>query len=507
MQLKSLYIKDYKILKDFSIEFPYDFEKYIAVFIGANGSGKSTILEAIAQIFSSAVMNETAKFEFELEYSVRLEQVLEQTTTTMDVHTAYIIVKLSAYKDEEIKVSIVSGMDDTDYTDKIIDSKKQVVFGLGSEKSVQSYLPDNIIIYYSGLSQIMEELCIPHEVKLSKAYRKNVNLDRSFFYYSPEHFGIILLSLLSFEFGDIPEFLRTKAKISGVQSIQIRLKKPEWGDKDSIENFWGAEGEVRKLLNYLDSMSEVKGLVDNLDDNNPNTNGVVIESFQNESIVITLLGLDILYKTREFLVEERNLFEVFNIMLADGLLDDISFSFIKSEHEVHCNFSVLSEGEQQAITIKGLTELLYGKNSLFLFDEPDTYLHPEWQSQFLTTIEDAIANSYESENSFLIATHSPMMLSNLRQGAIYKMALGVPFKYSGQTYGKDSNLILSQTMETVPRLQSIDDEIKDLDELIKKGEFQSAKDKIASLTEILGVSDPTLIRLSAIIKRKEIIGR
>jgi len=61
MQLKHLYIKDYKILKDFHIDFPYDFKKYVSVFIGANGSGKSTILEAIAQIFSSVYLNEKAK--------------------------------------------------------------------------------------------------------------------------------------------------------------------------------------------------------------------------------------------------------------------------------------------------------------------------------------------------------------------------------------------------------------------------------------------------------------
>ena len=50
MQLEKLYIDDYKILKDFTIEFPYDFKKYISVFIGVNGSRKSTILEIIAQI-------------------------------------------------------------------------------------------------------------------------------------------------------------------------------------------------------------------------------------------------------------------------------------------------------------------------------------------------------------------------------------------------------------------------------------------------------------------------
>ena len=64
MQLKKLYIKDYKILKDFTFKFPYDFQKYISVLIGVNGSGKSTVLEAFAEIFSCVILDQKAKFAF-----------------------------------------------------------------------------------------------------------------------------------------------------------------------------------------------------------------------------------------------------------------------------------------------------------------------------------------------------------------------------------------------------------------------------------------------------------
>ena len=127
MQLKHLYIKDYKILKDFHIDFPYDFKKYISVFIGANGSGKSTILEAIAQIFSSVYLNEKAKFGFELEYSVRLDNITEETFNSGKFHIAYILVKLKANEGEKIKVSIDSGLDDTNFENKIISGKHQVI--------------------------------------------------------------------------------------------------------------------------------------------------------------------------------------------------------------------------------------------------------------------------------------------------------------------------------------------------------------------------------------------
>ena len=97
----------------------------------------------------------------------------------------------------------------------------------------------------------MQELVEPHNQIISVDYRKNNSLAvRDFFYFQPEHFGIILTSLLSFEYGDIPEFLRSKEKIVGVQSIRIRLQKPEWAS-DSIQKYWGAKGEVRNFLDYL----------------------------------------------------------------------------------------------------------------------------------------------------------------------------------------------------------------------------------------------------------------
>jgi recombinational DNA repair ATPase RecF len=80
MQVTSLYIKDYKLLKEFNISF----RKNVSILIGINGSGKSTILECLALVFSDAFLKEKSKFGFKLEYELRLEETLEQTTTTSE---------------------------------------------------------------------------------------------------------------------------------------------------------------------------------------------------------------------------------------------------------------------------------------------------------------------------------------------------------------------------------------------------------------------------------------
>lgn len=494
MQLKHLYIKDYKILKDFHIDFPYDFKKYISVFIGANGSGKSTILEAIAQIFSNVYLNEKAKFGFELEYSVRLDNITEETFNSGEFHIAYILVKLQAKQGEKIQVSVDSGMDDTDFTDKIISEKHKVILNQGSQQVALSYLPDNIVIYYSGLSKIMQKLVEPHNQIISKKYRKNNTLaKRDFFYFEPKHFGIILTGLLSYEYGDVPKFLFKKAKILGVQSIQIRLKKPEWAN-DTIQNFWGAKGEVRNFLDYL---NENSASLENLQtpDQTKGIGNIVIEAWQDEALIISIISQQKLYEIREYLIEERKLFEVLNIMLSDGILDNISFSLFDENRN---GFSILSEGEQQTIIIKGLTEFLSEKNSLFLFDEPDTYLHPKWQRQFISEIENTIENSYDAENSFIIATHSPQLLSNAKSEMNFVKIIedGALVEKTPRFYGREINTILYELMDVEERNEAIKKSISNLFTLIEEEEIEEAEKSLKELQEIIGEDDPELLRAS-----------
>lgn len=494
MQLKRLYIDDYKILKNFTIEFPYDFKKYISVLIGTNGSGKSTVLEVIAKIFSNVYLNEKAKFGFELEYSVRLENITEETFNSGEFHVAYILVKLKANMGESIKVSIDSGIDDTNFSDKIISGKHKILLNQGSQNVTLSYLPDNIIIYYSGLSEIMQELVNPHNEIISTAYRKyNTLAERTFFYFQPEHFGIILTSLLSFEYGDIPNFLKTKAKISGVQSIQIRLQKPEWAN-DTIQNFWGAKGEVRNFLDYLNENSATPDDLAN-PDNSKGVGSIVIEAWQDETIIISILTQERLFEIRNHLIEERKLFEILNILYTDGMLKDISFA-LKKEGDEHKTLGVLSEGEQQAIIIKGLTELLSEKNSLFLFDEPDTYLHPKWQRQFITDIENTIDSNYESENSFVIATHSPQLLSNAQSELNFVKIIedGALIENTPKHYGREINSILYELMGVEERNKLVRNKISNLYTLIDEEEIEDAETSLKELQELIGEDDPELKR-------------
>jgi predicted ATP-binding protein involved in virulence len=149
MQLISLYIKKYNHLEEFTIEF----KQKLSVIIGVNGSGKSSILEVLAQVFSAAYLGEKAEFSFKLTYEL----------------SDFTIVELSADAGLTIKMN-------------------------GNNKIDNALLPSNVVVYYSGLSDKMEKLCKPHEDKQRADFKGGNFTQRPFFYYRSENFKMFLLA-------------------------------------------------------------------------------------------------------------------------------------------------------------------------------------------------------------------------------------------------------------------------------------------------------------------------
>ena len=80
MKLEYLYIDGYKGLKRLKLQFkeqtgvvPVDF------LIGCNGSGKSSVLEAVGLIFTRIMQNELPGFIFELKYFRAAEKIICRT--------------------------------------------------------------------------------------------------------------------------------------------------------------------------------------------------------------------------------------------------------------------------------------------------------------------------------------------------------------------------------------------------------------------------------------------
>ena len=487
MQLKRLYIKEYKLFKDFTYEFPADNQHYIHVLIGINGSGKSTILEAIAEIFSCVVLGEKAKFGFELEYSIiKRYSTLTKVDGFQLGYSQTFDIKLTSARDEfpVARVDVQSGYNE--FSLKGIDSTNN--FALPKQSifpKLHDILPDSIIIYYSGSSEIMRNLFIPHNNRmLEKLIKGILNEPNLFHYHEPKLFNLILIGLLSYEYGDVPIYLKEKAKISGIYSIEMTLKRPIWAS-DSVDNFWGVKGEIRDFLNFLDSISakDVKSIIDG-------SGKILVEKDSDHYISISINGNN-LFAIKDYLAEEKKLFKILYALYIDELLDEIYIVLFKEENGKQIVFHDLSEGEQQALTIKGLTELLGGENTLFLFDEPDTFLHPKWQRNFIAEIEDNIDQQYNNELSYLIATHSPQILSNAKPDKTYVKIIedGQLVEQTPKHYGREISSILYNLMGVEERNETIRKDLSKLFMLIEDEKIKEAQNELERLTEILGDTD------------------
>ncbi|OOV17326.1 AAA family ATPase [Flavobacterium sp. LM4] len=398
MQLIKLHIIDrYNDLSDFTISF----SDKVSLFVGVNGSGKSSVLEAVARIFSwtnliyiegiksASLKNQkdeiTPDFSFEIEYYLRLEDKLFETSTSAEFYTDLPMIKITGDKgnSRSIKIFVFEGKD-------YITIEKSIIFNK-NDKKYSKFLPENLIIYYSGVSESMHKLCEKHENLFSEKLRdfETPNL-RALFYFTPNHFKYLLLALLCFEFGPLPIFFNETIKISSVQNIKIILAKPSWG-KGNSSIFWGAIGRVKQFLDLL------------------KTNSNKVTSNNKDTILEVEMSLDGLRNVREFFITETEMFRLFDIAHFDTLIQDIEITLVHKDTGNTFDYKSLSEGEQQLITITGLNEILIKANSLALMDEPDSYLHPSRQRELIPEI----LNRFNDFCQILVTTHSPFVAQSV----------------------------------------------------------------------------------------------
>ena len=491
MKLISLNIQNYKILKELNIVFSNDASASMSVLIGENGAGKTTIFEVILEIFSCLLFDLNSKFTFSLEYSISRSEILLDPSIWGTSNKIGFDVKIQGIVDLPILMSvtlpngIVLGSIDEINNDTAL-------YRLHSHlpSNIYKIIPDNIAVYYSGTSDVLKNVIIKHVDQFKSNSKKGItNIPLVLFYYEPVLFKVVLLSLLSYEYGDIPTFLKEKAKITQVQRVKLFFKRPS-GSNTKIIDHWNTQGQAKLLFEFLDEKRE-EWNTDKREQHDANFN-------------VTLNNFEYLFQLKDLFREERELFNVFYALYLDDYLEDIEFQFANGD----TIFSDLSEGEQQAITIRGLMELLSEENSLFLFDEPDTYLHPKWQQDFLQEIYQFNENNSNQEASFLITTHSPMILSTFKNGDIYSLQNGKSILFNESTYGKEINTILKHTMNSLTRVREIDDKIIVIEKNINENKLEIAKGLITELESLMkDNNDPHIIRLLSIIKRKEIVGR
>jgi predicted ATPase len=140
------------------------------------------------------------------------------------------------------------------------------------------------------------------------------------------------------------------------------------------------------------------------------------------------------------------LFSALQFLRSVGLVSVSAFELQKLDGEL-IDLKQASSGELSiAITFLSLASLLQD-NSLVLIDEPETSLHPEWQSKYL----DLLLSTFSGYSGchFVLATHSPLILADAPFGAtLASVSDKVPEK-GEEVAGRPADYLLAKAFQTV----------------------------------------------------------
>jgi predicted ATPase len=401
--------------------------------IGANGSGKSNLLEAIVAVFKAIDLNETSSLDYELDYKIRDYEKVEH------------LIQLKGQHGKRPTV-VIDGEES---------SQKNLL------DNPNTYLPANIFVYYSGRNERLEQLFQAHMHRYNKMMRmsdeeqvpasllvnfsvtdpasvdalnkrlwtfeerkKKLGKDqlRRLFYCRGAHTQLVLLACLLSPDEVFARILRDLG-IVDLDSALFVLKQPHHLRNDvsqsDIDNgdprFWFARGTI--VTEFLCKLWEVAiAPIDHKADKLVDFRG---RTDKQEQLYLFVPDKQALEELGAKVGPPSMFFRYAEGAYIADLIEEVRITVKHKDAEGNIKFSHLSEGELQLLTVLGLMRITALDNCLFLLDEPDTHLNPIWKLRYFEEIENVIrGNSNETivgDSQIIITTHDPMMIGSLRK--------------------------------------------------------------------------------------------
>lgn len=391
MRIDRVHIKTpFKNLEDFHINL--DENAWETVLLGLNATGKSNFLESIVIIFR----------DLDLIYHYK-----RKVKPVFDYFIQY------ECRDNQIKITYEKGK----YTFVVNEGEMTTDF----TQNIEQYLPKHIFIYYSGISDRLADLYIPHqklyydEIIQPEAKLTHFNEMRRIFLAQNIHANFALIAFYMFkdQEEETIKFLEQELRIKDFGSALFVVKKPDWAKnrKNKNELFWGADGLVGRFLKdlLLFALAPIS--------HQERTDISYKKSETQEHIYLYIKDK----ATFSDLVKlkYKNKIELFNALESihiSDLLYDVKIKVQKEGVNGELAMSELSEGEKQLLTVLGLLKFTKDEESLILLDEPDTHLNPMWKWKFLDYLDRVVKRKETSQ--IIFCSHDPIVIGNLKKNQV-----------------------------------------------------------------------------------------
>lgn len=365
MRLKFVYISEYKNLKDFTLSF--DGDSFLDIFVGKNGTGKSNLFEAVTEIFRHIFESQNRGRDFSFPYKIAYE-----------------------IEGEEVAIEWKEGS----FT---INGQSRKTIGA-------TRLPDNVLIYYSGHNENISQIIDRYKSTFQRGIQHATDEESRRFIGIGSNYKDLLLGVLLMQPQDniAAKFIKAKLGVETIgETASLELTRPYFIDKkseidpiDPESQFWGASGITRQFLDKV--VTCIKG-------------GFTVGELYDRAADVYRIPINIERFHSVFSDEQSpDIFRKFDNLKTLEMFGKLSIE-VRLINGLDANISHFSDGQFQSIYIYSLIELFKDRNCITLLDEPDSFLHPEWQYEFLKQVFE-ITDQVASKNHVLMTSHSAVTL-------------------------------------------------------------------------------------------------
>lgn len=145
----------------------------------------------------------------------------------------------------------------------------------------------------------------------------------------------------------------------------------------------------------------------------------------------------------------------------------------------------------------GLENPLKG-DGIVLIDEVDMHLHPTWQRKIIQRLTSTFPNV-----QFILTTHSSLVISDYKEVLVYSLDNHEKTELPTQ-YGKDANSVLVDVMNTDVRNQEINSLLNNLLDAIQEADFIAAHEHLSRLEAEIPKDNIELSKARLLLRRQEL---
>lgn len=446
MRLVHLELNNFRNFNNFRIDFTDNESNIdsnnIKFILGDNGSGKTSIFEAILTIiasFYSPILDKEKPFEYKLKYIIN----------NLEIE----LIKFK--KDDKYYFALIENKEYSQY-DKFESFRNKVL------SNEDLYIPQKLIFSYSGFNNRLKH--IYNRVK--KNYLKKENerrkdtepfIDGMRFIHSDDENVLLYLTPIWYDCGYAKKTLMRYCSISEITKIEIKINMTAENLKKilSHEDFSiyrdSRENSNKKLINAYKSFILIQQAIQRLEEEihlklpvikkNESKNLIKLDTYP----YLKNYDKEYIKELEYYDVDEYHDYDEQGNYIIDKFDSNLKVKFtietvtneyygsklyellllIKNKYKADINILIktdascdkeissteLSEGECNLIKFLGMLTIINNYSGIVMLDEPDVHLNPNLKYKLREILNKLLSNTNETQ--VIINTHDPLVINGV----------------------------------------------------------------------------------------------